>query len=565
VARSRPKLIINQTIGVPVSYTIRLGWWGHELGASLTTPILPAVATVAASTRAAEMASIACALPGAYTLFAQGIPQAPATYAVAQNIAELDDGTGAQRLVLRRQATTGGRLAALVGGTGANILSSATPWPTNTRSRWAVAVAGGDQASSVDGGAVVKTTAATLPAAPTTLRIGSNNTTTEPFHGIVERVMVYPSRLPDATLQQISDLNYTDLFPEGATLDLRFERWGRYVVHRERLYRGEWYNIVFHFKADPTGADSLLEVWRNGEQVVDLEDVPLGMPDTTGHYWKAGVYRSASPDTLAVRYANMEVGSVDLSARIAMPLPLTTPRPVVIPPLDGTAPSLCASFRQRLLSTFEGVNYRLADGTTDQIDRLSDQSLNAFGPGIAGVGATPTLVLTADIATADFGGTDAFTDFADMSALFADDDFYFIVRFKCSSISTDEPDSWDNDTIMGDAGRWVGICFRQPNFVLFHLDDNIAADAKFEVEFTLNTWTTAEMYFDGTAFYGRVNGGAWTSQAVGGPITDMTGGWRLGRGLTGKFFRGEISDFAVYPTRLTEALRDQIQTAIAAS
>jgi hypothetical protein len=230
--------------------------------------------------------------------------------------------------------------------------------------------------------------------------------------------------------------------------------------------------------------------------------------------------------------------------------------------LEGTTPSLCASFRQRLLSSFDKTLFRLVEGSTTLIDRLEDQSTNAFGTAIAGSGFEPSVVFVADVTTAKFDGNDAFTNFADAYQIIQATQFYMIIRFKVSTIDTDEEQSWDNDTMMGDASRYLGIGLRQPNLVVFHLDDTIAADNKIEVPFILGAWQTAEMYFDGVAFHGRVNGGVWTSHASG-ILTDLTGGWRLGRGLAGTEFKGEISDFAVYNTQLSNTLRNKIQAELA--
>ena len=559
VAFIRPAFLFTSVAGA-VDLTIRIGWPQLEQGGFVTSPIRT---TTAAKARLADQISMALAMSGPVTVFADHT--IPAGIASGAKVTwELDNGTNNERRLVRTENTNGNLdVFNVVAGvaTYSDVLLVAV---AGTRYKTAIRTDTNNFRGAVNGTLKNADASGALPAVSTILRIGSEIGVNY-LNGYLRRLTLWPLALSDAQIAQITDLSFSDFFPEGATVDLRFDRWGRYVAHREHLYRNEWYNIVFNYKADPTGADSALKVWLNSELVVDLANVPLGMPDSTGHYWKNGVYRdpATATDILAIRYANMEMGSIDLSDRILNPLPLSRERPTIIPPLDGTEPSLACSFRQKLLSTFEGTYYRLEEGSADQIDRLNDQSVNNWGSAIAGVGGTPTLVLTADVSTANFLGNDSFTNFADINQLFADDDFYWIVRFKCTSISTNEIDSWDNDTIMGDAGRWVGICFRQPNLCVFRLDDNIASDLYVEVPITLNEWATAEMYFDGAAFHGRINGGAWTSQAVGGPITDMTGGWRLGRGLAGKFFRGEISDFAVYPTRLTEELRDRIQTGLA--
>ena len=176
----------------------------NENGIFATSPI--AVTTVAV-TRSADNIAVTSppALSAGYTLFGQAVPNiAAAANANAQNVVQADAGSGANRLLMRRVATSGGRLAALVGGTGATILTSATEWVAGTRSKWATGVEAGSQASSVDGAAVSATSAATLPTAPTALRIGVNSGATEQFNGYIERIAVFPFRLANAQLQALT-------------------------------------------------------------------------------------------------------------------------------------------------------------------------------------------------------------------------------------------------------------------------------------------------------------------------------------------------------------------------
>jgi hypothetical protein len=92
--------------------------------------------------------------------------------------------------------------------------------------------------------------------------------------------------------------------------------------HTDDFVRGEDYNIVMHIKSAPSGQGSVLDVWMDGKQIVDLANIPLGYSNTTENYWKWGVYRQTDETPLNVQYANMEIGTVDLSHRIAKPLPV---------------------------------------------------------------------------------------------------------------------------------------------------------------------------------------------------------------------------------------------------
>lgn len=81
---------------------------------------------------------------------------------------------------------------------------------------------------------------------------------------------------------------------------------------------GAWYDLVFRLKFNTTAG--ALSMWVNGEQKVDLASIPLGYNDAVGPWWKYGAYRHDDPGTVAVRFANMEWGTADLSDRIANPL-----------------------------------------------------------------------------------------------------------------------------------------------------------------------------------------------------------------------------------------------------
>jgi len=85
------------------------------------------------------------------------------------------------------------------------------------------------------------------------------------------------------------------------------------------LSRTVWHNMVFHLREG--AADSgRLEFWRDGEKIVDF----TGAIGAAGNqaYWKFGIYRGYGPiaTPFAIQFANMEIGTSDLTARIANPL-----------------------------------------------------------------------------------------------------------------------------------------------------------------------------------------------------------------------------------------------------
>ncbi|MET0529188.1 MAG: heparin lyase I family protein [Microvirga sp.] len=71
------------------------------------------------------------------------------------------------------------------------------------------------------------------------------------------------------------------------------------------IQRGHWYDIKMTVKFDPFG-NGILDVWRDGVQLVNYRG-PLGYNDQIGPYWKHGVYREASPESMAVNYSDFSL------------------------------------------------------------------------------------------------------------------------------------------------------------------------------------------------------------------------------------------------------------------
>lgn len=71
------------------------------------------------------------------------------------------------------------------------------------------------------------------------------------------------------------------------------------------IQRGHWYDIKITMKFDPFG-NGMLGVWRNGVQLVNYKGL-LGYNDETGPYWKHGIYREASPETVAANYSDFSL------------------------------------------------------------------------------------------------------------------------------------------------------------------------------------------------------------------------------------------------------------------
>jgi hypothetical protein len=88
------------------------------------------------------------------------------------------------------------------------------------------------------------------------------------------------------------------------------------------LKRGVWHSVVYKVRFDPKG-HGLLAMWVDGQNILDLVDIPIGYTDMVGPYYKYGLYRPlGDPSRQVAWYANMEASNDPLADRIAKPLPV---------------------------------------------------------------------------------------------------------------------------------------------------------------------------------------------------------------------------------------------------
>lgn len=189
------------TNGQAVDITLRIGWPQLELGSFATSPIRTTNATV---TRAADVVTVTTApiFGSAYTLFAKGTPQAPATFASNQIALGVNNGTANERSRLRRVAATGiGQGVVTTGGVD-TVLAGAV-WSTSVSRSVALAIAAVDQAFAQTGDGTA-TASSALPSTPTIVTLGTDQSTTLFFNGLLERVVIWSSqRIPTAALTRI--------------------------------------------------------------------------------------------------------------------------------------------------------------------------------------------------------------------------------------------------------------------------------------------------------------------------------------------------------------------------
>jgi hypothetical protein len=186
--------------GVAVDITVRLGGLQLELGAFVTSPILT---TSAAATRAQDVCT---ALLTAFpynapegTLFVEAIGSS----ATNASYAAIDDASTDNQLRLAKVSTTATQ-GLVRSGASASAQLDASPVVSPNPVKFAVAYRLDDFAASLNGGTVVTDTLGAVPAAPTTLRIGSRNGNSDPANAWIKRVAFYNRRLDNAKLQRIT-------------------------------------------------------------------------------------------------------------------------------------------------------------------------------------------------------------------------------------------------------------------------------------------------------------------------------------------------------------------------
>lgn len=84
---------------------------------------------------------------------------------------------------------------------------------------------------------------------------------------------------------------------------------------------GVWHNIVVRVVFDYSGAAEL-DVYLDGDSIVNISGVSIGMNDVVGPYWKHGQYWApeTAEQTIVSYFDNLEVGTSSLLSRVATPL-----------------------------------------------------------------------------------------------------------------------------------------------------------------------------------------------------------------------------------------------------
>jgi predicted phage tail protein len=229
VAFAANSLIAGFVDSSAVDFTIRIGLPTLNQG-QLTSPIQ--TTNSGAVTRAGDVLSVPVSgIPagGDWTI---AVIARPGILEASRRLLVLDDGTSDNAFVLRTASITATTavLQAVVGGSDQAAINTATSGFANgTRVCIAIRKSGATQSLSRNGGAVDTVTPASLPSTVlTTLRLGSNSGGTARWEGFIERVIVFPVAVSDATLQSYSTLatwdGATGSAQLGATIDLNFRQ-----------------------------------------------------------------------------------------------------------------------------------------------------------------------------------------------------------------------------------------------------------------------------------------------------------------------------------------------------
>jgi hypothetical protein len=202
-AYAQPSIEFSFASGVAIDFTIRIGLPQLELGSFATSACPTTTATV---TRAADVASITGTNFSSWynqtegTMFAD-INTAPVAN-IAQAVFDLNEGVGSERIFQRRN--TGGQIATAITDNGVvqgDFGSVSVPASGRARSGFAYRL--NDFESAVNGSSNGTDTSVTVPT-PDRINIGQNFGSGQVVNGTIRRLVYFPIRLANTTLQSIT-------------------------------------------------------------------------------------------------------------------------------------------------------------------------------------------------------------------------------------------------------------------------------------------------------------------------------------------------------------------------
>jgi hypothetical protein len=196
------------TNGAAIDITLRIGLPQLEQGAFATSPI---PTTTAAVTRAADVASITGSAFSSWyrqdegTVFAQVIKASEVEASRFPRLWSISDGTTAETITGQRYSTGTFRPSIADGGVGQAVFDVLPAVTAGSPGRFCYSFKQDSVAGVVNGGAVATDTSATMPTV-TQIHIGDVATvfSTTNNNGPIARLTYWPQRLPDSTLQTVT-------------------------------------------------------------------------------------------------------------------------------------------------------------------------------------------------------------------------------------------------------------------------------------------------------------------------------------------------------------------------
>jgi hypothetical protein len=183
-----------------VSDSASLHIWGAQLeAASFASSYVPTVA--ASATRAGDSLSYTAGVSYPVSLWAE-FERAVDTGGLETQV-QIDDGTGNNRVALTVASTDVANAFSVVGGVAQSSETVAGALAIGTTYKASVRFASNDVRMARGGTLSAGDVSATNPPAPTTIRIGRDTASAEPF-GYIRRAAVFNSALTDAQLQTVS-------------------------------------------------------------------------------------------------------------------------------------------------------------------------------------------------------------------------------------------------------------------------------------------------------------------------------------------------------------------------
>ncbi len=84
----------------------------------------------------------------------------------------------------------------------------------------------------------------------------------------------------------------------------------------------EWVDYVARVKWDATSNTGILEIWQDGKQIVDEQNINIGYRELVKPYWKIGIYAWTGKSKYAERvlyYEEVRIGNTTATYEMVKP------------------------------------------------------------------------------------------------------------------------------------------------------------------------------------------------------------------------------------------------------